>query len=339
MALEVLWYGVIAFSILFYVILDGFDLGVGALHLTAKSDAHRRVYLNAIGPVWDGNEVWIVVVMGALFAGFPNVYATVFSGFYTLLMFLITGFIFRAAAIEFRSKEASPRWRSLWDTIFCVASILVAFVFGLLLGNVIEGIALNEAQDFIGSFTDFFRPYPILIALTAVSLFTMHGAIYLVMKTEGEVQGTLLRWIPLSIGNFLFFYILTTFGTFFFVPHMLERIWATPLLWIFPLLTFVAILSVPFHVKRGHFGWAFLSSCLSISSLLLLASLGTFPTLVRSTLDTERLSLTIYNTSSTPETLTILLSVVAIGIPLVLAYSFWTYRVFRGKVKVEKSSY
>ncbi len=146
--LETLWYGVIGVAALFYVVLDGFDLGVGALHLLARNDTQRRVFLNAIGPVWDGNEVWIVIVMGGLFAGFPNAYATIFSGFYTLLMFLIAGLIFRAAAIEFRSKRESSIWRNLWDVVFAFSSILVAFILGVLIGNMVEGIPLNASQIF-----------------------------------------------------------------------------------------------------------------------------------------------------------------------------------------------
>src|SRR3989338_5440991 len=152
MPLEALWYAVIGASLLFYTILDGFDLGVGALHLFARGDTQRRIFLNAIGPVWDGNEVWIVIVMGGMFAGFPNVYATIFSGFYTLLMFLIAGLMFRAVAIEFRSKRESPKWRSLWDVVFSFASILVAFVLGVLIGNMIRGIPLDAEQNYVGTF-------------------------------------------------------------------------------------------------------------------------------------------------------------------------------------------
>ncbi|HEY4254785.1 MAG TPA: cytochrome d ubiquinol oxidase subunit II, partial [Chlamydiales bacterium] len=140
--LEALWYAVIGCSILLYTVLDGFDLGVGSLHLFAKTDEQRRLFLNSIGPVWDGNEVWIVVVIGGLLAGFPNAYATVFSGFYSLLMFIIAGFMFRAAAIEFRSKQESPTWRKIWDVVFCISSITITFVLGLLLGNAVEGIKL-----------------------------------------------------------------------------------------------------------------------------------------------------------------------------------------------------
>src|SRR5471030_721514 len=137
MYLEVIWYLVLGISALFYVILDSFDLGVGAVHLFAKTDTQRRILINSIGPVWDGNEVWIVIVIGGLFAGFPNAYATVLSGFYTPFMMLIAGLMFRASAIEFRSKHESTRWRSTWDVVFSFASILVAFILGLILGNLI----------------------------------------------------------------------------------------------------------------------------------------------------------------------------------------------------------
>ncbi|HSX25453.1 MAG TPA: cytochrome d ubiquinol oxidase subunit II [Chlamydiales bacterium] len=339
MALEVLWYGVVGFAILFYTILDGFDLGVGALHLFTKTDVQRRTFLNAIGPVWDGNEVWIVVVMGGLFAGFPDVYASVFSGFYTLFMILIAGLIFRAAAIEFRSKHESKTWRQLWDVVFSIASTLVAFILGLLLGNVIQGIPLNSSQDYTGTFADFFNPYSILVGLLSISLFSMHGAVYLLMKTEKDTHQIVQRWINPIIISFLFWYLIVTAATLLYVPHMIDRFFERPYLAIFPLLSLLTIFNVPFQIRKGNYGWAFLSSCGSIASLLVLFGLGTFPTLVRSTLDPLHNTLTIYNTASSQKTLTVLLTVVAIGLPLVFAYGFWVYRIFRGKVKLEKTSY
>ncbi len=339
MSLEVLWYIVIGCSIVMYTVLDGFDLGVGSLHLFARTDEERRVFLNSIGPVWDGNEVWIVVVIGALFAGFPNAYATVFSGFYSLLMFIIAGFMFRAAAIEFRSKHESVRWRKLWDGVFCVSSILIAFVLGLLLGNAVEGVALDEHQDFIGTFGDLFRPYTLLVGVTSVGLFSMHGALYLSLKTEGETLDRVRKFLVPVVDFFLFWYLVMTFVTLLFMPHMTERISGSPYLLIFPVLSLLGVLSIPYHIRKNRLGWAFTSSSVSIVLLLILFSLGTFPVLVRSTILPETHSLTIYNTASSPSTLAILLTVAAIGVPLVIAYMFWVYRIFRGKVKLEKSSY
>lgn len=339
MTLEVLWYGVVGISILFYVILDGFDLGVGALHLCARNDLQRRIFLNAIGPVWDGNEVWIVVVMGGLFAGFPNVYATIFSGFYTLFMFLIAGLMFRAAAIEFRSKGESKHWRSLWDGVFCVSSVLVGFVLGLLMGNMVEGIPLNEMQDYVGSFWDFLNPYSVLVGITAVALFAMHGAIYLSMKTEGEAHKVVRRWITPAVLVFVGCYGVTTVATLAYKFHMIERFFERPYLAVIPVVALGAVGNILLQVKKGNDGWAFISSCGAITLLLCLYGIGTFPTIVRSTVLPETYSLTIYNAASSPKTLGTLLIVVAIGIPLVLAYGFWVYRIFRGKVKLEKMSY
>ncbi len=339
MDLAAIWYLVIGFAIIAYAVLDGFDLGVGALHLFARTDAQRRVFLNSIGPVWDGNEVWIVVVMGGVFAGFPNAYATVFSGFYTLLMFLIAGLIFRAVAIEFRSKGESPTWRSFWDVVFSLASVLVAFVIGTILGNMVEGVPLDEHQDYIGTFADLLGPYSVIIGLTTCALFAMHGAIYLTMKTEGEAHEIVRRWILPAIGVFIFWYIVTTIATLIYMPHMTQRMLDRPYLLIFPLLSLFAILNIPYQVRKGNNGWAFIFSSLSIALLLVLFGLGTFPTIVQSPLQPETRSLTIYNAASSPKTLSILLTVVAIGVPLILAYGAWVYRIFRGKVKIEKSSY
>ncbi len=337
--LAILWYLVLGAASMAYCILDGFDLGVGALHLFAKTDEERRIFLNAIGPVWDGNEVWIVIMMGGLFAGFPNAYATIFSGFYTLFMFLIAGLMFRACAIEFRSKRESAIWRFLWDVVFSFASILVGLVVGLLLGNMIEGIPLNEKQEYMGTFADFFRPYSIIVAMTAMSLFAMHGTVYLNMKTEGEAHQTVRKWINPAILVFIFFYCVTTAATIVYMPHMIQHLFTMPYTVTIPILAFLAILNIPRLVSKGKDGWAFVFSSLSIAFLLILFGLGTYPTIVRSTIHPDQNSLTIFNVASSFATLRNLLVVVVIGVPLVLAYGFWVYRIFRGKVKLESTSY
>jgi cytochrome d ubiquinol oxidase subunit II len=339
MDLQTAWYFVLASALLMYVLLDGFDLGVGAFHLFAKTDEERRLMLNSIGPVWDGNEVWIVVVVGGLFAGFPAVYATVFSGFYTWMMLLLLGLIFRAVAIEFRSKHESKIWRSLWDYIFSFASILVAFLLGLILGNLIVGIPLDANQNFVGTTLTFLNPYSILLGITAISLFAMHGTIYLAMKTEGAAHEIIRKWILPAIAVFIFFYLVTSIATLYTKPSMLAFLEHNWLFSAFPILAFIAIFNVPYQVKQGRDGWAFICSCLSIALLISLYALGTFPVIVASTIDPINNSLTIYNTASTSTTLTNLLIIVAIGLPLVFAYSYWVYRTFRGKVRLDKHSY
>ncbi len=339
MFLETLWYAVIGISVVMYTVLDGFDLGVGSLHLFGKNDHQRRTFLNAIGPVWDGNEVWLVIIMGALFAGFPNVYATIFSGFYSLLMFLIAGLMFRAVAIEFRSKRDSKKWRQLWDVVFSFSSILVAIILGILIGNMIRGIPLDAQQNYTGDFLYFFHPYAILVGITTAALFAMHGATYLNMKTDGESHTTVQKWINPAIMVFLFWYVITSFATFIYMPHMVENFHEHPLLFIFPLLSFFAIINIPYQVKKKNDGWAFLSSALSIALLLVLYGLGTYPTIVPSTIEPATHSLTIFNSASTGKTIKNLLVIVVIGVPLVLAYGWWIYRIFRGKVRLDRSSY
>ncbi len=339
MNLEIFWYCIIIVSMICYMVLDGFDLGVGGLHLLVKKDEERRVFLNAIGPVWDGNEVWLVIIVGGLFAGFPDVYATLISGFYVFVMGFLAALIFRAVAIEFRSKRDSRAWRSLWDTVFSVASIAIAFGVGVILGNLIQGIPLDEHRNFVGTVGMFFTPYSVLLGVTTVSLVLMHGAIFLVMKTEGSLQKQLRKWASITIVVFIFFYILATFATFLYMPHMIERMHAVPYLFVVPLLAFLAIFNVPRLMSKQKEGWAFIFSCLSIALLLTIFAVGTFPVLVRSTINPATHSMTAFNSSSSPLTLKILAIIVAIGVPMVLAYGAYIYHTFRGKVKLDHSSY
>jgi cytochrome d ubiquinol oxidase subunit II len=337
--LEILWYFVIIASLIFYAVLDGFDLGVGCIHLFAKNDQDRRIFLNSIGPVWDGNEVWLVIVGGALFAGFPDVYATLFSSFYNLVMLLLSGLIFRATAIEFRSKVSSQRWRSTWDVVFFIASLIIAFGIGVVLGNLVAGIPLDAEKNFIGTTLGFLHPYALLVGVTTVALFMMHGSIYLVMKTEGALHSRLRLWVNKMIIFFIVSYALTTFATLSYQPHMTAQMKAVPHLFIIPLIALLAILNVPYQLRYKRDGWAFISSCISIALLLSLFAIGTFPIMIRSSINPATYSLTIVNTASSPLTLKVLLTIVAIGIPFVLAYGYYVYRIFRGKVRLEKGSY
>lgn len=337
--LEVIWYFVVITAMIAYAMLDGFDLGVGALHLFAKKDTDRRVFLNAIGPVWDGNEVWLVIIGGALFAGFPEAYATIFSSFYNLVMLLLAALIFRAAGIEFRSKLETPQWRRFWDAVFFTGSVIIAFGAGLVVGNLIKGIALDSNKDFVGTFTDFLNPYSLLVGLTTLLLFAMHGSIYLVMKTEGALHNRLRRWVKKTITLFISCYLITTLITYFYMPHMLTFLKESPWLFIIPLAALGLIISIPIQIHKGRDGWAFIYSCLSIAMLLVLFAIGTFPMLIRSSVLPETNSLLIANAASSQLTLKILLIIVATGLPLVFAYGVYVYRLFRGKVRLDKSSY
>jgi cytochrome bd ubiquinol oxidase subunit II len=339
MALSDLWYIVLIASLINYAVLDGFDLGVGSLHLFVKKDEDRRIFLNAIGPVWDGNEVWLVIVIGAMFAGFPEVYATFFSSFYNMIMIFIASLIFRAAAIEFRSKNASPSWRRTWDGVFAIASICIAFGCGLILGNLIEGIPLNEHRDFVGSTAVFFRPYPLLTGIATLSLFMMHGAIYLAMKTEGELYIHVQKWINRAIVFFVLTYATTTYYTIIYMPHMHERLHDLPWLHVIPFVSFAAIVNIPLQIRKQNNGRAFILSSISIMSLLSLFAIGTYPQIIRSCVDPDQNSLFVSNSASSDLTLKVLLTIVAIGIPLVFGYGIYIYHTFKGKVKLTKMSY
>jgi cytochrome d ubiquinol oxidase subunit II len=340
MGLDVFWYCVIIACAVFYSILDGFDLGVGALHLFARTDEERRVFLNAIGPVWDGNEVWLVVLIGGLFAGFPFAYATLLSSFYVPITLFITALIFRAVAIEFRSKRPGKFWRQTWDISFFLASLLIAFAMGIALGNMIRGIPLNENHDYMGgAFWTFIHPYSLLTGLLVLSAFTMHGAIFLVMKTEGALQTHFKQWVNPTIIFFILTFVITTVATLIYQPHMVERLRDRPYLFLISLINLFAIANIPREITHNRPGFAFLSSCVSIAMMILLFAIGTFPTLIRSSLDPAKNSLTLENAAASPGTLQVLMIIVLIGVPLVLAYGYYVYRIFRGKVELDHMSY
>lgn len=339
MGFDLFWFVVIMTVGIGYAVLDGFDLGVGALHLFTTSDRERRTFLNAIGPVWDGNEVWLVVFIGGLFAGFPGAYAILLSSFYLPITFLIFALIFRAVAIEFRSKKDEIWWRGSWDYLFSFGSIFIALLIGMVVGNLIQGVPLNEKHEYVGSWVrTFLEPYPFLVGVLTLSIFMMHGSIYLVLKTEDALQKKIISWTRIATFFFVVSYVFTTFFTIIYQHHMIERLVQNRILFFLPLLNIFAIYSLFHQIYRHNFGWAFLSSCLNIICLMSLFAIGIFPNLVRSSINQEY-SLTIFNSAASLKTLHILTIIVIIGIPLVIAYGIYVYRLFRGKVHIDEHSY
>ncbi len=338
MDLNTIWFILIGILFTGYAILDGFDLGVGALHLFTKTDQERRLMINSIGPVWDGNEVWLVTGGGALFAAFPDVYATLASGLYLPVFMLLFALIFRAIAIEFRSKEPMAWWHGFWDVSFTVSSVLTSFLLGVVLGNLIWGIPLGPDKEYVGGFWNLVHPYSILCGITIVALFTMHGSIYLVMKTEGAFRDKVRGWIQNTMIFFIICYVITTMTTLVYVEHMPERVRAHPGLFLIPFLNVLAIANIPREISKGRDFLAFLSSCAAMLLLMLLFGLGVFPHMVLSNPHPEY-SLTIYNAASSHKTLNIMLVIALIGIPFVLSYTFCIYWIFRGKVKLTEMSY
>jgi cytochrome d ubiquinol oxidase subunit II len=338
MDLHIFWFVLLGVLMAGYGILDGFDLGVGILHPLARTDEERRIFMNSIGPLWDGNEVWLVTAGGALFAAFPDVYATVFSGFYLGFMLFVVALIFRAVAIEFRSKQASAAWRAFWDVSFSLASIFIAFLIGLVMGNIVWGVPIGPDKNFQGTFLSLFHPYSILTGVVTLSLFMMHGAIYIVMKTEGELRERASGWVRNGIIFFILCYAAITMATLLYVPHMTETIKRNPWLFSVGFLNVLAIANVPREIHKGRDFLAFLSSCAAVVALMALFGLGMFPDMVYSSPGPEH-SLTIYNAASSQKTLGIMLIIAMLGIPLVLAYTVCIYWIFRGKVKLDSASY
>ena len=336
--LNTIWFFLVGVLFAGYAMLDGFDLGVGALHLFTRGDENRRILLNAIAPIWDGNEVWLVTGGGALFAAFPEVYATAFSGFYVAFMLLLFGLIFRAVAIEFRSKQPLAWWRRFWDISFSLSSILSSLLIGVALGNMAWGVPLDAQGNFNGSFWSLIHPYSVLVGLCTVALFTMHGSIYLVMKTEGALQQQVREWSRSTIISFVLFYITVTMFTLLYVPHMTDTIRANPWLFLVALVNMLAIANIPREIFHGREMRAFLSSCAAVIALLLLFGIGTYPNLIYSNPQPGN-SLTIYNAASSQKTLQIMLIIALCGVPMVLAYTGSIYWIFRGKVKLDAHSY
>jgi cytochrome d ubiquinol oxidase subunit II len=336
--LNFIWFLLLGIFLTGYAVLDGFDLGVGAIHLLTGDDNERRLMLNSIGPVWDGNEVWLVVGGGTMFAAFPDVYATVFSGFYIAVMLLLTALIFRAVAIEFRSKQPMRWWRQMWDISFCISSVLIALIFGISLGNVLIGIPVGANHDYSGGFIELLNPYALLVGITTVALFMMHGSIYVVMKTEGDFQNKIRGWINNSIIFFLMCYITTTMVTLIYYPHMAAPFKEHPALFTIAFLNMLAIANIPREITLKNDFSAFISSSLSIVALMVLVGIGLYPNLVFSSISPEY-NLTIYNAASSVGTLKNILIIALIGAPFVISYTAVIYWVFRGKVKIDSRSY
>jgi cytochrome bd ubiquinol oxidase subunit II len=338
MDLQAIWFLLVGVLIIGYAILDGFDLGVGVLHLFLKTDQERRISLNAIGPVWDGNEVWLLTGGGALFAAFPIVYATVFSGFYLALMLLLVALIFRAVSMEFRGKVDSPGWKKVWDWGFGIGSLLPAVLLGVAFGNILRGIPINQEGLFTGSFLGLLNPYSVLVGILSLTVFIMHGALYLTLKTDGDLRERMTKVASAFWVGTVALYALATSATIFVSPFLFEGMLSNPLFWVLFLLLLASVIVLPVLLKAKRFFPAFLASSAMIASMIGLSAVSLFPRLVPSVTDLEY-SLTIRNASSTPATLTVMLLIALIGMPIVIGYTFFIYRVFKGKVELTEASY
>ncbi len=332
------WFLIVGGVFAGYAILDGFDLGAGSIHLFLRKDQSRRIALNAIGPVWDGNEVWLVIAGGALFAGFPVAYASLFSAFYIPFMLFLVLLIFRAIAIEFRSKEEMKWWRQFWDVSYFIASNSLSLLLGVVVGNLMIGLPLDERGNLVGSWLQLLNPYALLMGFTILALFVMHGIIYLLLKTEGRLYAKLRILLKRAVWLFLIaFFAASDYGLYAY-PKLSDDLQNSIAFWLLPSLGILSILSIPHLVKRRKFLMAFFASALSIALMLGVLAFELYPVLLYSTID-PAYHIDVYNAASSQKSLGIMLLIAAIGTPLIIGYTAIVFYTFRGKVKLDEHSY
>lgn len=334
MDLNILWF--ILLTVLFsgFFFLEGFDYGVGILlPFVAKTDNERRAVINTIGPVWDGNEVWMITAGGAMFAAFPHMYATLFSGFYVALVFMLAGLIIRGVAFEFRSKREDPAWRERWDWAIYYGSLLPALLWGVAVANLMRGVAIESDLNYYGGLVPLLNPYSMFGGVVFIGFFLIHGASYLGIKLEGDLKKRVKDltgkiWIVVVILAVLFL-IWTYFATDILNNPGYDGL-------IPALLAAAALLAYGWFLRQGKEGLTFISGGLVIILATVMVFSGLFPRLMISTLDPAN-SLTIYNASSSPYTLKVLTIVAGIFLPIVLAYQGWTYWIFRKRLSPDSS--
>ncbi len=337
-SLETVWFLLVGVLLAGYAILDGFDLGAGMLHLfVAKTDEERRTVLNAVGPVWDGNEVWLLTGGGALFAAFPKVYATVFSGLYLALMLVLAALILRAVSLEFRSKEEGLGWRRTWDTVWAVSSFLPSLLFGVAIGNIVRGLPLDAEKEFAGTFLGLLNPFALLMGLLSVAMFLAQGASWLQLKTQGVVRERALAagrvawvlwivlWAAVTVSSRV-----AAASTWGAAEH--AAAWAVPVLF----LVFMAAMRRSWG--RGRPSAAFLFSSAAIAMVLATLGMAIYPNLVPALGDPAG-GLTIWNAASTPLSLKVMLIVALSGMPIVIGYTVFIYSRFKGPVMLDDHSY
>ncbi|SHK74763.1 cytochrome bd-I ubiquinol oxidase subunit 2 apoprotein [Pseudonocardia thermophila] len=324
MELTDIWFLLIAVLWTGYFVLEGFDFGVGTLlPVVGKTDTDRRVAINTIGPVWDGNEVWLLVAGGATFAAFPEWYASLFSGFYLALLLILIALIVRGVAFEYRGKFDSPRWRRNWDIAITASSALPALLWGVAFANIVHGVPLDADHEYTGTLLTLLNPYALLGGVATLALFTFHGAVFLALKTTGEVRDRARHVVPAVGGTAV------VAGGAFLAWTLLDKgvMWTA----VSAAVAAVGLLAGLALTLRGRDGWAFTATAVAIIGVTVTLFGSLYPNVLPSTID-PAFSLTTANAASTPYTLTIMTWVAVIMTPIVLAYQAWTFWVFRKRI-------
>lgn len=328
--MEYLWFWIVGFFFVGYFVLDGFDFGVGmSLPFLGKDDVSRRQVINSIGPVWDLNETWVIVAGACLFASFPEWYATLFSGFYLPLLLILLALILRGVSFEYRHQRDSARWRAGFDRMIVIGSVVPALLWGVAFGNIVQGVALDENHVFTGGLLSLLNPYALLVGVTTLLLFFLHGVLFVALKTDGQVHADARRLAKLAAAPTVLAAAATVIWTIVMAAGR-----GAPLLWLViacGAIAAVFLLAAVAFSLRGRDGWAFGSAAITVATAVVMLFSALFPYVMPSTVD-DAFSLTIENASSTPYTLTIMSWTALIAIPLVLLYQGWTYWVFRKRV-------
>ncbi len=327
--LATIWFVLIGVLLVGYAVLDGFDLGVGVLSpFIGRSSTERGALMQAVGPVWDGNEVWLLTLGGALFAAFPLVYATVFSGFYLALMLLLLGLILRAVAMEFRHQIDDPRWLRVWDGVFFLGSLLPTLLLGVALGNVARGLPLVDGEYHDG-LLGLLNPFSLAVGLTGLAMFLLQGAAWLILRTEGELQRRARLAGRGAFAAFALFWLAITLWSTIDAPDLWTN-YGQPLAWIAPLVFVAALALTGWGLWGRSDRLPILGSSLSIAALIAILGQALYPALVPDRVASA--DLTVSNASSSDLSLSVMLIVALIGVPIVLLYTVFVYRRILGKV-------
>jgi cytochrome d ubiquinol oxidase subunit II len=324
MELHDVWFVLIAVLWIGYFFLEGFDFGIGVLtKVLARGRTERRVLINTIGPVWDGNEVWLLTAGGATFAAFPDWYATLFSGFYLPLLVILVCLIVRGVAFEYRAKRPEEKWQTNWEHAIFWTSLIPAVLWGMAFGNIVRGVKIDAHKEFVGSFWDLLNPYAILGGLVTLTLFTFHGAVFASLKTVGDIRAR-ARKMALGLGL-----VAAAFALAFLIWTQADKGDGSSL--IAMIVTVAALVGAIVAIKAGREGWSFALSGITIAAAVAMLFLTLFPNVMPSSLDPDW-SLTVTNASSSPYTLKIMTWCAAVATPIVLLYQSWTYWVFRKRI-------
>jgi cytochrome d ubiquinol oxidase subunit II len=332
MDLNTIWFVLIAVLYLAFFFLEGFDFGVGILlPFLGKDDLRRRMILNSVGPHWDGNEVWLLTAGGATFAAFPHWYATLFSGFYLALLLLLVALIIRGVAFEFRSKDPHPRWRALWDACVFAGSLIPAFLIGVTFANLVRGVPIDAAMNYVGGFWNLLNAYAVLGGLASTLLFALHGAIFLSLKTSADLAADAQR-AAVRVWPFAALALLGYFAATYFATDLLTKLGVDP--GVVPVGMAAAILVTGWLVRTRQMGWAFAMTAVSILFSVATIFLLLYPRVMVSSLNPEW-SLTIYNAASSAATLRVMTTIALFLVPIVLVYQAWSYWVFRKRIEAK----